>query len=1061
MSLSSPFVHKPVGTTLLTVAIVLAGTIGYFMLPVSPLPQIDFPTISVSANLPGASPETMASAVATPLERQFGRIAGITEMTSASSLGTTSITMQFDLDRDINAAARDVQAAINAARGQLPANLPNNPSYRKVNPADAPIMMLALTSDTYTKAQMYDAASTILQQRLSQVPGVGQVSVGGGSAPAVRVDLNPTVLNHYGIALEDVRLALGSANANRPKGSISDEQRTWAITATDQLMTAAEFESLMVVYRNGAPVRLRDVATVTDSVQDIRAYGLSDDKRDGQPNGKPAITIIIFRQPGGNMIDTVDRIIALLPQLDAQIPADMHLSIAMDRTATIRASLHDVQFTLLISIALVILVVFLFLRDFRATLIPAVAVPVSLVGTFGVMYLAGYSLDNLSLMALTIATGFVVDDVIVVIENISRHLEAGMTPMKASLLGAKEIGFTVLSISVSLIAVFIPILLMSGIIGRLFREFAVTLSVAIAISLLISLTTTPMMCAILLKPKSEHERGRLYAFSESIFDGIHSLYRITLAWVLRHHRLTMAVAISTLGLTVYLYSIAQTGFFPQQDTGRLTGNLIADQDTSFQSISRLLQQFAQTVSEDPAVDGLIAFVGGQNSGASNTGRMFVTLKPQSQRKLKADEVIARIRKNAAKIPGATLVLQSVQDLRIGGRTSSAQYQYTIKGDSLEELNTWGAKLLREMRNVTGLVDVNSDQQNKGLQTRLNIDRPTAARLGISMSTIDNTLYDAFGQRQVSTIYKTMNQYYVVMQVESDFSQSPDSLKHIFVKGQNDAQIPLNSLYRQTSNNSALSANHSGQFPSVTISFNLAPNTALGDVVPRIEQVARELGMPQSIQGRFQGTAQAFQDSQRNQMLLIIAAIVSVYIVLGILYESYVHPITILSTLPSAGVGAFLALRICGMELNVMGMIGILLLIGIVKKNAIMMIDFALELERHSGKSSEEAIFEACLLRFRPITMTTLAALLGGLPLAMGTGNGAELRKPLGVAIVGGLIFSQMLTLYTTPVVYLYLDSFCHWWNRVRKRIPAMDHPDQRLSTLQPPRELINTNQSQF
>ena len=1060
MSLSSPFVHKPVGTTLLTVAIVLAGAIGYFMLPVSPLPQIDFPTISVSASLPGASPETMASAVATPLERQFGRIAGITEMTSASSLGTTSITMQFDLDRDINAAARDVQAAINAARGQLPANLPNNPSYRKVNPADAPIMMLALTSDTYTKAQMYDAASTILQQRLSQVPGVGQVMVGGGSAPAVRVDLNPTVLNHYGIALEDVRLALGSANANRPKGSISDEQHTWAITATDQLMTAAEFESLMVVYRNGAPVRLRDVATVTDSVQDIRAYGLSDDKRDGQPNGKPAITIIIFRQPGGNMIETVDRIIALLPQLDAQIPADMHLSIAMDRTATIRASLHDVQFTLLISIALVILVVFLFLRDFRATLIPAVAVPVSLVGTFGVMYLAGYSLDNLSLMALTIATGFVVDDVIVVIENISRHLEAGMTPMKASLLGAKEIGFTVLSISVSLIAVFIPILLMSGIIGRLFREFAVTLSVAIAISLLISLTTTPMMCAILLKSKSEQERGWLYTFSESIFDGIHNLYRITLAWVLRHHRLTMAVAISTLGLTVYLYSIAQTGFFPQQDTGRLTGNLIADQDTSFQSISRLLQQFSRVVSEDPAVDGLVAFVGG-NSGASNTGRMFVTLKPQSQRKMKADEVIARIRKNAAKIPGATLVLQSVQDLRIGGRTSSAQYQYTIKGDSLEELNTWGAKLLREMRNVTGLVDVNSDQQNKGLQTRLNIDRPTAARLGISMSTIDNTLYDAFGQRQVSTIYKSMNQYYVVMQVESDFSQSPDSLKHIFVKGQNEAQIPLNSLYRQTSNNSALSANHSGQFPSVTISFNLAPNTALGDVVPRIEQVARELGMPQSIQGRFQGTAQAFQDSQRNQMLLIIAAIVSVYIVLGILYESYVHPITILSTLPSAGVGAFLALRICGMELNVMGMIGILLLIGIVKKNAIMMIDFALELERNSGKSSEEAIFEACLLRFRPITMTTLAALLGGLPLAMGTGNGAELRKPLGVAIVGGLIFSQMLTLYTTPVVYLYLDSFCHWWNRVRKRIPAMDHPDQRLSTLQPPRELINTNQSQF
>ena len=1034
MSLSSPFVHRPVGTTLLTVAITLAGAIGYLMLPVSPLPQIDFPTLSVTANLPGASPETMASAVATPLERQFGRIAGISEMTSASSLGTTSITMQFDLDRDINAASRDVQAAINAARGQLPANLPNNPSYKKVNPADSPIMMLALTSDTYTKSQMYDAASTILQQRLAQVPGVGQVGVGGGAAPAVRVDLNPTVLNHFGIGLEDVRTALGSANANRPKGQIADDQRSWSISATDQLMTAEEYEPLMVVYRNGAPVRLRDIARVTDSVEDVRNYGISDDKKDGRPNPKPAITIIIFRQPGANIIATVDRIVALLPQLEAQIPADMNLSIAMDRTGTIRASLHDVQFTLFISIGLVILVVFLFLRDLRSTLIPAVAVPVSLIGTFGVMYLAGYSLDNLSLMALTIATGFVVDDAIVVIENITRHLEAGMSPMEASLLGAKEIGFTVLSISVSLVAVFIPILLMNGIVGRLFREFAVTLTVAIAISLVVSLTTTPMMCAILLKSRDDQKRGRLYRFTERIFDGILWIYQTTLAWVLHHHRLTMAVAISTLGLTYYLYSIAQTGFFPQQDTGRLTGSLIADQDTSFQSMSRLLQQFAETVSEDPAVSGLIAFAGGQNSGAQNSARMFVTLKPRADRLMSADEVRDRIRKRTAKMPGATLVLQSVQDLRIGGRSSSAQYQYTIKGDNLDELNLWGGKLLREMRNVKGLTDVTTDAQNKGLQTRLTIDRPTAARLGISMSTIDNTLYDAFGQRQVSNIYKSLNQYHVVMQVESEFSQNPDSLKHIFVRGLNDAQIPLNTLYRQSSNNSALLANHSGQFPSVTISFNLANGTALGDVVPVIEKVSQDLGMPDNIQGRFQGTAQAFQDSQRNQLLLIIAAIVSVYIVLGILYESYIHPITILSTLPSAGVGAFLALRLTGSELNVMAMIGILLLIGIVKKNAIMMIDFALELERSHGKSTEEAIFEACVLRFRPITMTTLAALLGGLPLALGTGDGAELRKPLGIAIVGGLIFSQMLTLYTTPVVYLYMDSFCLWCEKVRQRM---------------------------
>ena len=1036
MSLSSPFVHRPVATTLLTVAITLAGAIGYQLLPVSPLPQVDFPSISVSASLPGASPETMASAVATPLERQFGRIAGITEMTSASSLGSTSITMQFDLDRDINAAARDVQAAINAARGQLPANLPNNPSYRKVNPADSPIMILALTSETYTRAQMYDAASTILQQRLAQVRGVGQVYVGGGSPPAVRVDLNPTVLNHYSLGLEDVRTVLGTANANRPKGYIENDRYTWNITSTDQLMKAPEYEPLIVAYRNGAPIRLADVATVTDSVEDLRAYGLSVDKTDEKVVAKSAITIIVFRQPGANIIATVDSIVSLLPQLEAQIPADMDLSIAMDRTGTIRASLHDVQFTLLISVALVILVVFLFLRDFRATLIPTVAVPVSLVGTFGVMYLAGYSLDNLSLMALTIATGFVVDDAIVVIENISRHLEEGMAPKAAALLGAKEIGFTVLSISVSLVAVFIPILLMNGIVGRLFREFAVTLSVAIGVSLLVSLTTTPMMCAVLLKAKKDQTRGRLYQASERVFEWILMIYEYTLRWVLRHHFLTLLVTLSTIAFTVFLYVIVPKGFFPQQDTGRLTGNLMADQDTSFQSMQRLVQKFSAVVGEDPAVSGLIAFVGGSNSGSSNSGRMFVTLKPLSDRKLSADQVIARIRAKASRVPGATLILQPVQDLRIGGRASSAQYQYTLKGDSLEELTTWSNKLLREMRKIPGLADVNTDQQNKGLQTRLNVDRDTAARLGISMSTIDNTLYDAFGQRQVSNIYKSLNQYHVVMQVEQAFSQNPDSMRHIFLRGASDAQIPLSSLYRQSSANSALSANHSGQFPSVTLSFNLIVGTALGDVVPKIEKAAIDLGIPENIQGRFQGTAQAFQDSLRNQPFLILAALVTVYIVLGMLYESYIHPITILSTLPSAGVGALLALLICKIELSVMALIGILLLIGIVKKNAIMMIDFALEAERNLGLSSEEAIFQACILRFRPITMTTMAALLGGLPLALGRGDGAELRQPLGIAIVGGLIFSQMLTLYTTPVVYLYLDWLCNFFDRRFRGRPA-------------------------
>lgn len=1022
MSLSTPFIDRPVATTLLTIAITMSGALAYGLLPVSSLPQVDFPSISVQAALPGASPETMASAVATPLERQFGRIAGITEMTSASSLGSTSITMQFDLDRDINAAARDVQAAINAARGQLPANLPNNPSYRKVNPADSPIMILALTSDSHTRPQLYDAASTILMQRLSQVKGVGQVSVGGGSPPAVRVDLNPTVLNHFGLGLEDVRLALGSANANRPKGQISDGERTWSIASTDQLFTAREYEPLIVAYRNGAPIRLADIAKVTDSVEDVRAYGLW--------NGKPAISVVIFRQPGANIIDTVDRILELLPQLDAQIPAAMELEVTSDRTATIRASLADVQFTLLISVVLVILVVFLFLRDLRSTLIPSVAVPVSLIGTFGVMYLCGYSLDNLSLMALTIATGFVVDDAIVVIENITRHIEEGMSPLQASLLGAKEIGFTVLSISVSLVAVFIPIMLMNGIVGRLFREFAVTLSVAIAVSLVVSLTTTPMMCATLLKAHDEHrQRGRLYRISEWFFDAILAAYEWSLRIVLRHQRITMLVTLSTIGFTVYLYVIIQKGFFPQQDTGRLSGSLMADQDTSFQSMSNLLERYTAVVSDDPAVAGVTASIGGQwgSGGASNSARMFIALKPLEERKESADAVIARIRGQAAKLSGASLVLQPYQDLRVGGRASSAQYQYTIRGDSLTELTEWSSKLLAAMRKVEGIVDVNTDQQTRGLQTRLTIDRDSASRLGLDMATIDNTLYDAFGQRPVSTIYKSLNQYRVVMQVEPEFSQNPESIRHIFVRGQADAQIPLSALYRQGSTNTSLTANHSGQFPSVTISFNLREGVSLGEVVPLIEKASRDLGMPESIQGRFQGTAQAFQDSLSNMPLLVLAALVSVYIVLGILYESYIHPITILSTLPSAGVGALLALLLCKVELNIMALIGILLLIGIVKKNAIMMIDFALEAERYQEKSPEDAIFTACILRFRPITMTTLAALLGGLPLAIGTGNGAELRRPMGIAIVGGLIFSQMLTLYTTPVVYLYLDRFSLWW----------------------------------
>jgi multidrug efflux pump len=1021
MNISAPFIHRPVATTLLVVAIALAGGIGYKFLPVSPLPQVEFPTISVGSSLPGASPDTMASAVATPLERQFGRIAGITEMTSTSGLGSTSITIQFDLNRNIDAAARDVQAAINAARGQLPANLPNNPSYRKVNPADAPIMILSLTSDIVERSRMYDIGSTILQQKLAQVEGVGQVFVGGGALPAVRVDVNPTALYNNGLGLEDVRAALSTANANRPKGEIANGERSFTLSTTDQLLKAAEYQPLIIHYSNGAGVRLSDVATVTDSVEDIRTGGLS--------NGKPAVLIIVFRQPGANIIQTVDRVRALLPQLQASIPRTITLSVAIDATRTIRASVRDVQITLVISIVLVILVVFVFLRNIRSTFIPSVAVPVSLIGTFGVMYLLNYSIDNLSLMALTIATGFVVDDAIVVIENITRHLEEGMTPLDAALKGAQEIGFTVISISVSLVAVFIPILLMGGIVGRLFREFAVTLSVAIAVSLVVSLTATPMMCARLLRPQSKVSHGRLYRASEKAFDTILHLYERSLGWVLKHQRLTILVTLGTMAATIYLYAKIPKGFFPQQDAGRLTGTIQADQDTSFQAMQKKLAQFVDTVMRDPDVESANGFLGG---GTVNAGRMFISLKPRSDRKSSADQIIARLRSKLAHVPGATLVLQPVQDVRVGGRPSAAQYQYTLQGDNSDELLQWAPRVLQRLRRLPELTDVNSDQQNKGLQASLVIDRATASRLGVTPQMIDDTLYDAFGQRQVSTMYTQLNQYHVVMQVESKFWQNPEGLKYVYVRGKTGDLVPLDAFSHYERSTAPLAVNHQGQFPSVTISFNLPAGVALGTAVDAINGAEAEIRLPATIRGSFQGTAQAFQASLANEPILIAAALFTVYIVLGILYESVIHPLTIISTLPSAGVGALLALLLTHNDLSVIALIGIILLIGIVKKNAILMIDFALEAERKEGKSPEDAIFQACILRFRPITMTTMAALLGGLPLAIGVGTGAELRRPLGISIVGGLLFSQMLTLYTTPVVYVYLDRFRLRWLEFRR-----------------------------
>jgi multidrug efflux pump len=1025
--ISELFIRRPVGTTLLTIALALAGMVAFRMLPVSPIPQVEFPTIQVSAQLPGASPETMASAVATPLERQFGRIAGLTQLTSTSSLGNTSIVLQFDLSRDIDAAARDVQAAINAARGQLPSDLPGNPTYQKVNPADAPIVILALSSDTLTRGRIYDAASSVLAQKLSQIEGVGQVFVGGSALPGVRVELNPTQLSHLGVSLEQVRSMLASANANRPKGELASDTTAHALSTTDQLLKAADYQPLIIRYQSGAAVKLSDVGVVRDSVEDLRNLGLND--------GKPSILIVIFRQPNANIIATVDRIIAALPSLKASVSPAIDMAVVLDRTLTIRASVRDVELTLLVSIALVILVVFAFLRSARATLIPGIAVPISLIGTFGVMYLCGYSLDNLSLMALTISTGFVVDDAIVVTENITRYREQGLSPLKAAIEGANGIGFTVMSISISLIAVFIPILLMGGIIGRLFREFAVTLSVAIAVSMVISLTTSPMMCAHLL---GEHDHqmhaSGWRATSQGAFDWMHTHYQSSLAWVLHHPRLMLAITLAMVGISGYLYVAIPKGFFPQQDTGRLMGAVQADQDTSFQAMSKRLGQFVNIIRADPAVEHVIAFTGGRNSSGTNTARMFIALKPLSQRKLSADQVIARIRKNVAHVAGASLYLQAVQDLQIGGRMANAQFQYTLQSDDLALLNKWAPKLLRKMRAMPQLVDVSSDQQNAGLAANLVVDRDTAARLGLTQQAIDNTLYDAFGQRQVSTMYTQLNQYHVVMEVAPEFWQNPDSLNDIYVATPTGQMVKLSAFTHYAPSTTALAVNHQGQFPSVTISFNVPPGVALSQAVDAIEVAKNQIGFPANIHGNFQGTAQAFQDSLKNESLLILGALAAVYIVLGILYESYVHPITILSTLPSAGVGALLALLICGVELSVIAVIGIILLIGIVKKNAIMMIDFALEAERNEGKSSVDAIYQACVLRFRPIMMTTMAALLGGLPLALGTGTGSELRRPLGIAIVGGLIMSQALTLYTTPVLYLYLDRFRLWGAGVWKRI---------------------------
>ncbi|HLH41513.1 MAG TPA: multidrug efflux RND transporter permease subunit [Bryobacteraceae bacterium] len=1027
MNISEPFIRRPVATTLLTAAIALSGAVAFLLLPVSPLPAVDFPTISVAAQLPGASPETMASSVATPLEKQFGRIAGVTEMTSSSGLGSTTITLQFDLNRNIDAASRDVLAAINAARSYLPTNLPSNPTYRKVNPADAPIFILALTSDTVPKREVYDAASSILAQKLAQVSGVGQVFVGGSALPSVRIELNPYSVHKYGLSLEQVRTAIASANVNSPKGQFAGGDRMWQMNANSQIFKASDYRPLIVAYRNGAPIRVSDIGDAVDSVEDLRNAGYSGDK--------PAVLVVIFRQPGANIIDTVDRLRATLPQLGASIPVGIHMRIVMDQTVTIRASIHEVELTLLIAIFLVLLVVFVFLREARTTFIPGVAVPVSLIGSLGVMYLAGFSLDNLSLMALTISTGFVVDDAIVVVENITRYVEQGMTPLEAALRGAQEIGFTVLTISISLVAVFIPLLLMGGIVGRLFREFAVTLSLAIAISMAVSLTTTPMMCAHLLK--HEPHRGRFYRLTERGFNWIIRRYGRSLNVALRHSFLTLLVLLAAVALNMYLFVRVPKGFFPIQDTGRVNGNIQADQDISFQQMDRILRKYVAIVSADPAVDSVIGFTGGGSGRPSNTARLFISLKPLEERKASAMQVIARLRPKLAEAPGASIFLSPTQDLRVGGRLTNAEYQFTLRSDNTQDLNAYGPRMLEALRAIPIITDVNTDLQDRGLEMFVDYDRPTAARFGVSSQLIDNTLYDAFGQRPVSTMYTPLNQYHVVMEAAPQFWQRPEILSQFYVDspaagavfGPGFAQVPLNGIAHFAPQTTALAVNHQGLFPAVTISFNLQPGTALGDAVNAIQAASSKVQLPSSVQTLFVGTAEAYRESLANEPALIAAALAAVYLALGILYESYVHPVTILSTLPSAGVGALLALLVTRTDLTIMAMIGIILLIGIVKKNAILMIDFALASERNEGRNSRDSIYEACLLRFRPIVMTTMAAILGALPLALGTGTGSELRRPLGISIIGGLLVSQLLTLYTTPVAYLYFDRLQRWVRR--------------------------------
>jgi multidrug efflux pump len=1089
-SLSEPFIRRPVATTLLTLGIALAGGIAYFQLPVAPLPQVDFPTISVNASMAGASPDVMAATVATPLERHLGQIADVTEMTSSSSTGASHVVLQFGLDRDIDGAARDVEAAINAARADLPSALRSNPTYRKVNPADAPVLILALTSKTLTAGQVYDAAETILSQKLSQVSGVGQVQVGGSSLPAVRVELNPNALFKYGIGLEDVRAALAAANANTPKGSMDVGGQRYQIYTNDQATTAAEYRNLVVAYRNGAAVRLQDVAGVLDSVENVRNLGLA--------NGQPAILVILYRQPGANIIETVDRVIAMIPALKASIPTDIDMKVAMDRTTTIRASLVAVQRTLLIAIALVILVVFLFLRNFRATAVPAVAVPISLLGTFGAMYLLGYSLDNLSLMALIIATGFVVDDAIVVLENITRHVEAGMPRFEAAIQGAREVGFTVLSMSLSLVAVFIPILLMGGIVGRLLREFSITLSVAVLISLVVSLSTTPMMCSRLIRHEDPAKQGALFRTSERVFDAMHDFYARSLSWALRNRGVVMVLLAATVVFNIYLWIVIPRGNFPQQDTGRLNGGIQADQAISFQSMAGKLRQFVSIVQADPAVDTVVGFTGGgsQGGGQVNSGFIFVSLKPKADRKLSADEVIGRLRPKLNQVAGARLFLQAAQDIRVGGRQSNAQFQYTLQGDSIADIYKWAPKLADALQSEPALTDVNSDQQQNGQEIDITVDRDTAARLSLNPASIDNNLYDAFGQRDVSTIYSALNQYHVVMEVEPKYWQSPDTLKDLWISTAggtvNGSQatnavagtvtststsashtaasiaadtarnlatnslantgrgavstgsavtiaaeptIPLASFAHYAPGSTPLAVNHQGTFVATTLSFNLAPKRSLSDASAAINRAVNEIHMPATIHGSFQGNAQSFG----NELVLILAALATIYIVLGVLYESYIHPITIISTLPSAGAGAVLALRLFGEELNIIGLIALFLLIGIVKKNAIMMIDFALEAQRE-GRSPVDAIYTASLLRFRPIMMTTMAAMLGALPLAFGSGDGAELRRPLGIAIVGGLAVSQVLTLYTTPVMYFYLDRFGAWCSRKWARTQPQPPP---------------------